>query len=1490
MADPIRWARYRWQRLISTEGREGSSSNSSNKCYQSSKTTGKHRTVIPCLGHFKEEYEKVSKLYMNNKIRTTKYTLLNFLPRNLFEQFHRVANLYFLFLVVLNWVPLVEAFQKEITMLPLVVVLTIIAVKDGLEDYSKYKMDKQINNLLTKVYSRKEKKYIDECWKNVNVGDFIRLSRNEIIPADMVLLYSSDLDGICYIETAGLDGETNLKQRQVVRGYSEQVSEIDPEKFSSRIECESPNNDLSRFQGFVEHSNKDRVGLSKENLLLRGCTVRNTEAVVGIVVYAGHETKAMLNNSGPHYKRSKLERKVNTDILWCVLLLILMCLTGAIGHGIWLSRYSEIPFFNIPEPDGKSIPPALAGFNMFWTMIILLQVLIPVSLYVSIEIVKLGQIYLIQNDIDFYHEKTDSTIQCRALNIAEDLGQIQYIFSDKTGTLTENKMVFRRCSIAGQEYCHEENAKRLESYQEMDSEDEDSADHQCGFLTHRSKWRGHDCKAVNKPLNRRSLNQLSGSYPALVREDGEGDVPHSGHVAFSSPIETDVVPDTQLLEKFSQISSRSYQQSEEEASSKLSLETTYITDFFLALAICNTVVVSVPNQPRQKMRQSSLGRMPIKSLEEIRQMFQRLSVRRLSSSPLPSVKESSSESPNSFVSKLSIFRMKLSSPALDGAAQRAAERHNTDSPEDSQVPQELDTVNVAAGCEHNNAASSIELSPLPKLRYEAESPDEAALVHAARAYKCILQSRTPDQVTVDFAGLGSLTFQLLHILPFDSVRKRMSVVVRHPVSNKVLVYTKGADSVMMDLLRTASEGTNNSEMEQKKIKERTQKHLDDYARRGLRTLCIAKKVMSDAEYAEWLNHRFLAETSIDNREALLFESAVRLETELTLLGATGIEDRLQEGVPDTIQALRKAGIKIWMLTGDKRETAVNIAYACKLLEPDDRIFTLKSQSRDACALVMSKILEGIQKNTSASKKTSQKLGSVSASPSTQAPGFSAGLVIDGRTLEHVLHDSLQSIFLELTEKCRAVVCCQATPLQKSIVVRLVRNKLKAMTLAVGDGANDVSMIQVADTGVGISGQEGMQAVMASDFAISQFRHLKKLLLVHGHWCYTRLTNMVLYFFYKNVAYVNLLFWYQFFCGFSGTSMTDYWILILFNLLFTSVPPIVYGVLDKDVPAEILMQLPQLYMTSQKSVAYLPSPFWITLLDAFYQSLVCFFVPYFTYCGSDIDIFSFGNPINTAALFIILFHLLIECKSVTWIHTVVIVGSILLYFVFTLAFGATCKTHNPPSNPYWIMEKHMTDPVFYLVCLLTTCVALLPRYLLRVLQGTLFLSPVLRAKHLDRLTPEKQREAIKRWKDDSIVNCQVEFQATSGSSSSATGAVSEEESIASVLPTSKAPLQACSRHGLVEDTSFLPDIQDESGTTNGLNSEKNIFLNSAKDTNSDTFGSNNSCAKVSMCASEEGSSAVSLAHKAGLNSVLCEEDALMHFTKSECCLKPKSSNC
>uniref|UniRef100_A0A452R688 Phospholipid-transporting ATPase n=1 Tax=Ursus americanus TaxID=9643 RepID=A0A452R688_URSAM len=1289
MTECLQWARYHWQRLMGSRNRDdderpynySSLLACGGKSSQTPKLAGKHRVVVPHLRPFKDEYEKFSGTYVNNRIRTTKYTLLNFVPRNLFEQFHRAANLYFLFLAVLNWVPLVEAFQKEITMLPLVVVLTIIAIKDGLEDYRKYKIDKQINNLVTKVYSRKEKKYVDQCWKDVAVGDFIRLSCNEVIPADMVLLFSTDPDGICHIETSGLDGESNLKQRQVVRGYAEQDSEVDPEKFSSKIECESPNNDLNRFRGYLEHSNKERVGLSKENLLLRGCTIRNTEAVVGIVVYAGHETKAMLNNSGPRYKRSKLERRANTDVLWCVLLLVVMCLTGALGHGIWLSRYENIIFFNIPEPDGHVISPVLAGFYMFWTMIILLQVLIPISLYVCIEIVKLGQIYFIQSDVDFYNEKMDSTVQCRALNITEDLGQIQYLFSDKTGTLTENKMVFRRCSVAGFDYCHEENAKRLESYQEALSEDEDSTDTPSDSLSNMAKPKAPSCRPVhNGPLGSKSSNHLAGSCLALGSGEGASEVPHSRQAAFSSPIETDVVPDTRLLDKFSQITPQLFAQLDETIPNPPP-ETLYIIDFFIALAICNTVVVSAPNQPRQKIGLSSLSGMPIKSLEDIKNLFQRLSVRRSSSPSLASGKEPSPGVPNPFVSRLSLFsRMKPAFPVEEEAS------HMSESPEGSRnspCPTEVEKQNTDPGLPEGKVAPSPGQPLASTLCYEAESPDEAALVYAARAYQCTLRSRTPEQVVVDFAALGPLTFQLLHILPFDSVRKRMSVVVRHPLSNQVVVYTKGADSVIMELLSVASPDGASLEKQQMIIREKTQKHLDDYARRGLRTLCIAKKVMSDTEYTEWLRNQFLAETSIDHREELLLESAMRLENKLTLLGATGIEDRLQEGVPESIEALQKAGIKIWMLTGDKQETAVNIAYACKLLEPDDKLFILNTQSKDACETLMSTILKELQEKNPASPEQASLRDGLHQPAATQDSGPRAGLIITGKALEFALQESLQKQFLELTACCQAVVCCRATPLQKSEVVKLVRNHLRVMTLAIGDGANDVSMIQVADIGIGISGQEGMQAVMASDFALAQFKHLGKLLLVHGHWCYTRLSNMILYFFYKNVAYVNLLFWYQFFCGFSGTSMTDYWVLILFNLLFTSAPPVIYGVLEKDVSAETLMQLPELYKSGQ--------------------------------------------------------------KSETWVHVLVIAGSILSYFFFALVFGAACVTCNPPSNPYWIMQEHMLDPVFYLVCVLTTCVALLPRFTYRVLQGSLFPSPVRRAQHFDRLTPEERTEALKKWR-------------------------------------------------------------------------------------------------------------------------------------------------
>ncbi|KFW02969.1 putative phospholipid-transporting ATPase VB [Eurypyga helias] len=1329
MALSVDSALYRWQRLGAKSPSQTPSESTPLLFSVRDKpklNLNKWRIIFPDNRTQWKDWKKTSTIYSGNRIQTTKYTWFTFLPQNLFEQFHRLGNLYFFFLVVLNWFPQVEVFHREITMLPLIVVLLASMIKDAVEDYRKYQFDKTINSSKTTVYDKEERAYVEKCWKDVRVGDFVQLQCNETIPADILLLYSSDQNGICHLETANLDGETNLKQRQVVMGFSSQNTLFEPEFFQNTIICETPNNDLNKFKGYMEQPNHERIGFNIESLLLRGCTIRNTEVAIGIVIYAGHETKAMLNNNGPRYKRSKIERRMNMDIFLCVGLLFVMCLVGAIGHGIWTGNFSEHPPYDVPDENGNFLSPALAGFYMFLTMIILLQVLIPISLYVSIELVKLGQVFLIHNDIDLYDEEADLPIQCRALNITEDLGQIQYIFSDKTGTLTENKMVFRRCTVDGIEFSHQENAKRLETHKELDLDDEDFAKLQHFSLPPMNIERPATFKRTMRPLRRCQSARAHFQGHARNRSVGRRDSNQS-QVAFSSTIEKDVTPDSRLLRRVREAALQT-----ENLSPFIHMRTS-LTDFFLALAICNTVLVSTATEPRQRVTVPP----PIKpsgiTLEKIHQIFQRLKLASLSQS------FSSSQSSSDLGASFSAKNTEEHLAALDCcdnddccASGRRDELHGKGSTDIGSTS--LDEV-----------FKSVTNSSLPTdFCYEAESPDEAALVYAAQAYSFTLVSRTPEQVTVRLPQGTLLTFDILYTLGFDSVRKRMSVVVRHPLTKEIVVYTKGADSVIMDLLEDSAKADISVQKKIKRIKEKTQKHLDYYAREGLRTLCIAKKVLNEDDFQKWANFRREAEAAIDNRDELLMETAQHLETKLTLLGATGIEDRLQDGVPDTIAALREAGIQIWVLTGDKQETAVNIAYSCKLLKQRDTVFTINTENKETCESLLNLTLEEVRKNYEVEKPQRRFFGIIPTSFSaSEAPSPEFGLVIDGRTLNVIFQGGLEEKFLALTKYCRSVLCCRATPLQKSMVVKLVRRQLKVMTLSIGDGANDVSMIQAADVGIGISGQEGMQAVMASDFAISRFKHLKKLLLVHGHWCYVRLAKMVIYFFYKNVSYVNLLFWYQFFCGFSGSTMIDYWQMIFFNLFFTSMPPLLFGVLDRDVSAETLLGLPELYKNGQNSEIYKLSTFIITMLDAFYQSLICFFVPYLTYEDSDIDVFSFGNPINTISLLTILLHQALEMKTWTLFHLVTMIGSVVFYLTFSLIYNAACVVCNPPMNPYWIMEKQLSDPTFYLLCLITPVIALLPRFFIFALRGTFGASLILKAQQLDKLPRGQQDLEIQK---------------------------------------------------------------------------------------------------------------------------------------------------
>ena len=277
----------------------------------------------------------------------------------------------------------------------------------------------------------------------------------------------------------------------------------------------------------------------------------------------------------------------------------------------------------------------------------------------------------------------------------------------------------------------------------------------------------------------------------------------------------------------------------------------------------------------------------------------------------------------------------------------------------------------------------------------------------------------------------------------------------------------------------------------------------------MRTLCVADRVIDEEEYQTWSREHDIAAAALTERDEKLEHVASAIEQDLMLIGGTAIEDRLQDSVPDTISLLADAGIKLWVLTGDKVETAINIGYSCNLLNNDMELIVFnvpESQPQQAA--------EELDRHLQKFGLTGSDEELLAARKDHAPPPPTHAVVIDGDSLKLMLSDELKQKFLLLCKQCRSVLCCRVSPAQKADVVKLVKNGLNIMALSIGDGANDVTMIQEADVGVGIAGEEGRQAAMSSDYAIGQFRFLQRLILVHGRYSYRRMGETIANFFYK----------------------------------------------------------------------------------------------------------------------------------------------------------------------------------------------------------------------------------------------------------------------------------------------------------------------------------------------------------------------------------------
>ncbi|XP_061451009.1 probable phospholipid-transporting ATPase IM isoform X2 [Rhineura floridana] len=881
-------------------------------------------------------------------------------------------------------------------------------------------------------------------------------------------------------------------------------------------------------------------------MLLRGCVLRNTEWCFGMVIFAGPDTKLMQNSGKTEFKRTSIDRLMNTLVLWIFGLLVFMGIILAIGNSIW-EHQTGIQFriyLSWSEVVNSSI---FSGFLTFWSYIIILNSVVPISLYVSVEVIRLGHSYFVNWDNKMYYSKENTPAEVRTTTLSEELGQIEYIFSDKTGTLTQNIMTFNKCSINGKVYG--------DVYDDLG----------------RKTIINEKTMAVDFSFNPFADSKFCFYDHSLVESISLGD------------------PE--------------------------------VHEFFRLLSLCHTVM---------------------------------------------------------------------------------SEEKTSD-----------------------------------ELIYQAQSPDEGALVTAARNFGFVFKSRTPETITVVEMG-KVVTYQLLAILDFNNTRKRMSVIVQNP-DGQIRLYSKGADTILFERLHPSS----------KTLMSLTSEHLAEFAGEGLRTLALAYKNVNEEQFQEWFEVYQKASSSRDNRDEQLASAYEDIEKDLKLLGATAIEDKLQEGVSETIASLSLANIKIWVLTGDKQETAMNIGYSCHMLtDAMDEIFIVDGHTQKEVCEELRKtkdLMFGLSKDLSDGHACDEKLQKSMQNLEETVTGDYA-LVINGHSLAHALEADLENEFVEAACSCKAVICCRVTPLQKAQVVELVKKHRKAITLAIGDGANDIGMIKSAHIGVGISGQEGTQAILNSDYSFAQFRYLQRLLLVHGRWSYFRMCKFLCYFFYKNVAFTLVHFWFGFFCGFSAQTVYDQWFITLFNIVYTSLPVLAMGLFDQDVDEQNCLNFPKLYEPGQLNLLFNKRRFFICIAHGIYTSVVLFFIPYGAFydaVGEDgnhiADYQSFAVTIATSLIIVVSVQIALDTSYWTGINHFFIWGSIAVYFAILFVMHTDgifylFPNHFPFVGNAW---NSLGQIDVWLVILLTTVVSVTPVIMFRFMKVDL--NPALSDQvKISHKVKEKQR--------------------------------------------------------------------------------------------------------------------------------------------------------
>jgi phospholipid-transporting ATPase len=968
----------------------------------------------------------------DNTVKTTKYNLITFLPKSLMCILYRPELIYYLILIILENIPAITPVIPISTMVPYLAVLLLKMVREGVEDYFRYRYDKEINSQPTTFYNDGEWK--ETLTKNLRVGDLVLVKKDEVFPADLLLLDSDKDEGVAMIETSTLDGECSLKKKFPPKILSGNVNlngkpRSDFKKFNGNLECDSPNTEIFKFNGLLEFSflhspEVHSVAVDNSQMLLKGARLKTNDWAVGLVVYTGHNTKLIQNLAKPKSKNSKSFNLMTKYVCYVFVIQFFFCIVSAI-----LNYYNyEHHVKNVNYlPVSKN--PAFSSFLVYFSYLIIYKFMVPITLYLTIEIVRVLQAYFIWVNVDFYSNYRKKFTKVNTISVVEELGEINFVFSDKTGTLTMNKMEMKNCIIGNR--CFEISNDNLPN------------------------------KAKN---NSKGITEMNENFLFnLTKQELDENYPIWQHSGLKVECETN-----------------------ENIFFCFNKKSDLVKEFWKALALANE-------------------------------------------------------------------------------------------------------------CTATQSSGNLE--------YIGTSPDDIVLVSAAAKHGVALQK-------LDKASSRKLKileedqeFEILNTFEFSSERKKLSVIVRD--KDQIKLFIKGADSELKKIMSPNSYKDFNDECEY---------YTDFFSKKGLRTLFVGMKLLDEQDYQKWKIVWDQANRNLINKETEVRNAQMMIEKDIFLLGATVVEDKLQEGIPETISDLRDAGIKVWMLTGDKMDTAYNISISCNMIHNNNYTFFANGEKGETFSMLKTNFEQYMNKNQPSSPKS-----------------LSYSIVIDSVILSSIFQsESSTKEFIEISNKAESVVCCRVNPLQKSQVIKVMKKYHPNMiSLAIGDGGNDVSMIMEANvgnflfiSGVGVYGEEGLRAVNSADFAIGEFKILRNLLLIKGRSCNYNINNMIMGFFYKSYIFCLIHFFFGFYNCFSAQTVYDDWLLTFYNILFTFYPIIVKSFTDCDLkPSDgkiIRDAAPLLYKENRESPLMNSKTYFYELTRGLLHAAINFYINAYSIDNTAVD--------------------------------------------------------------------------------------------------------------------------------------------------------------------------------------------------------------------------------------------------------------------------------